>query len=115
MMFYSMGLSGFFFDYPFVLMLVIFLVLAVPLILIALKFPKSPQWNIVELWLLAALMIVRSLGVLFLPSGGEETLGGEELPVIIATLAGTVAFSLGWAFAWTKYFSESVRVRNTFS
>ena len=46
---YSMGLSGWFFEHPVVLMVAIFLVLALPLLLILLKHPKAPQWNIVEL------------------------------------------------------------------
>ena len=60
---YSMGLSGWFFDYPFVLMVVIFLLLAVPLLLILLKSPEAPQWNIAALWIIVVLMTLRSISV----------------------------------------------------
>ena len=46
LMVYSMGLSGWFFDYPLALMVVIFLSLALPLVLILLKSPRAPHWNI---------------------------------------------------------------------
>ena len=117
LMVYSMGLSGWFFDYPFVLMLVIFLLLAIPLLLILLKSPKAPQWNIAMLWIVAVLMTLRSLSVFLFPmaSEGQPPLSSEELPVVILTLLGIVSLSLGWAMIWTKYFKDSVRVRNTFS
>jgi len=117
LMVYSIGLSGWCFDYPFVLMLAIFLLLAIPLLLILLKSPKAPQWNIATLWIIVALMTLRSLSVFLFPmvSEGQPPLSSEELPVIVATLSGIVTCSLGWAIVWTKYFRQSVRVRNTFS
>ena len=42
MVVYSMGLSGWFFEYPIGLMFAIFLVLAIPLLLLLLKSPNSP-------------------------------------------------------------------------
>ena len=113
---YSMGLSGWFLDYPFWLMAVIFLVCAVPLLLVILKHATAPKWNIAAMWLLAALMTLRALNVFVLPVGGDgqPPLGGEQLQVAILTLAGIVSFSLIWAAVWTKYFRESERVRNTF-
>ena len=45
MVVYSMGLSGWFFEYPIGLMLAIFLVLAIPLLLLLLKSPRAPRWN----------------------------------------------------------------------
>lgn len=108
MMFYSVGLSGFFFDYPFGLALVIFLFLAIPLLLIPLRLPIAPRWNIAELWLVVVLMVSRALGVFMTP------LSAEELPVVTAALVGIVAFSLVWAIGWTQYFTQSARVRNTF-
>ncbi len=114
LMFYSMGLSGWFFDYPFVLMVVIFLLLAVPLLLILLRSPKAPRWNIAVLWIVAVLMTLRSISVFLMPVSGEE-MSREELLVVVVTLSGIVSVSLGWAIVWTKYFKESVRVRNTFS
>ena len=114
LMVYSMGLSGWFFDYPFVLMVVIFLLLAVPLMLILLKSPKAPRWNIAVLWIIVVLMTLRSISVFLMPVSGEE-MSREELLVVAVTLSGIVSLSLGWAIVWTKYFKESVRVRNTFS
>ncbi len=117
LMVYSMGLSGWFFDYPFVLMVAIFLLLAVPLLLILLKSPKAPPWNVAALWIIAVLMTLRSVSVFLFPmaSEGQPPMSSEELPGVIAILSGIVAFSLGWATLWTKYFKESVRVKNTFS
>ena len=115
MMVYAVGLSGAFFDYPPLLMLVGFLLFSVPLWLILWKSPKAPKWNIAMLWIMAGLIALRSVGVLVSPSGGGASLGGDELPAVVGSLAGIVLFSLGWAIVWTKYFRVSVRVRNTFS
>ncbi len=114
---YSMGLSGWFFDYPYSLMVAIFLVLAIPLVLIPLKSPRAPQWNIAMLWITVVLMTLRSLNVFLLPFGGEgqAPLRGEEQLAVILTLSAIVSCSLGWAIVWTNYFWKSVRVRNTFS
>ena len=49
---YSMAFSGWFFEYPVVLIVAIFVVLSGPLCLILLKSPKAPQWNIAEVWVL---------------------------------------------------------------
>ncbi len=109
MMVYAVGLSGAFFDYPPLLMIVGFLFFSVPLWLILWKSPKAPKWNIAMLWIMTGLIALRSVGVFVSPPGGDELL------VVVASLAGIVLFSLGWAIVWTKYFRESVRVRNTFS
>ena len=52
LMVYSMAFSGWFFEYPVVLVAAIFVVLSGPLWLILLKSPKAPQWNIAEVWVL---------------------------------------------------------------
>jgi uncharacterized protein with PQ loop repeat len=116
LMFYAAGLSGWFFDYPLVLFLVIFLLLAIPLLVILLKSPKAPQWNIAMLWIASILITLRIIyGVLFQRvQEGLPPLSGEELLGAMPTLLGIVTFSLGWAIIWTKYFKKSVRVRNTF-
>ena len=113
---YSMGLSGWFFDYPIVLMLAIFFFFAIPLLLILLKVPQAPLWNIAALWIAVVLMALRSLSVVVFPlaSEGQPPLSAEELPGVILTLSGIVSVSLGWAMSWTKYFNGSVRVKNTF-
>ena len=113
LMVYSMGLSGWFFEYPIVLMVTIFLLLASPLLLILLRHPKAPLWNIAVLWILVILMALRSISVFLLPVSGEE-MSSEELPVVVMMLSGIVSISIGWAMVWTMYFRESVRVRNTF-
>lgn len=113
LMLYSMGLAGWFFDYPVVLMIAIFLILALPLLLILLKRPIAPLWNIAELWIIVILMALRSISVFLMPVSGEE-ISSEELPLVVLTLLGIVSVSVGWALTWTKYFRISVRVRNTF-
>jgi hypothetical protein len=114
MMVYAVGLSGAFFDYPPLLMLAGFLFFTVPLWLIVWKSPKAPRWNVAMLWIMTSLIALRSVGVFLLPSGGAESPVGGELLAVVAPLAGIVLFALGWAIVWTKYFRESVRVRNTF-
>ena len=114
--FYSMGLSGWFFEYPFPLMLAIFLILAVPLLLLLVRSAKAPQWNIAALWIAAVLMTLRVVSVSLLPVAAERQplLSSVELLGIAATLCSIVVFSLVWAIAWTRYFKSSVRVRTTF-
>lgn len=117
MMVYAMGLSGWFFEYPLGLMVVIFLLLAIPLLLVLLKSPRAPRWNIAVLWIMVVLMALRSVTVFVFPmaSEGQPPMSSAELPAVIAALSGIVAFSLGWAIVWTRYFRGSVRVSNTFS
>jgi len=124
LLFYSAGLSGWFFEYPLVLVLAIFLLLAIPLLLILLKSPRAPRWNIAMLWISSILIILRIVtGVLFQRViGGLPQLSGEELVAsqvrlldALPLLIGIVVFSLGWAIIWTKYFKNSVRVRNIFT
>ena len=114
---YSIGLSGWFFDYPVPLMAAIFLLLATPLVLILLKFQRAPQWNIAVLWIIVVLMTLRSLNVFVLPYGseGQAPSGGEELLTMVLTLSAIISVSLGWAILWTRYFMRSVRVKNTSS
>ena len=116
LLFFSAGLSGWFFDYPIGLWLAIFLVLASPLLLIMLRFSEAPQWNIAALWIASILITVRIVyGVLFQRiQEGLPQLTREELLDALPLLLGIVIFSLGWATVWTKYFKTSVRVSNTF-
>lgn len=113
---YSMGLAGWFFEYPVGLMLAIFILLAVPLLLVLRKSRKAPRWNIAALWIMAALMILRSISVILFPTTGEgaSPLRGDELLAVARPLGVIVAVSLGWAMVWTQYFRNSARVRNTF-
>ena len=109
---YSMGLSGWFFEYPFILMVIIFFVLAIPLWLIMLKSLKAPQWNISMWWTIVVLMTLRSISV-FLEPGGKE-MNIKEMLSVALTLLVIVSISLVWAIIWTKYFKKSRRVKNTF-
>jgi hypothetical protein len=111
---YAVGVSGAFSDYPFLLVIAIFLIFSVPLWLLASRAPNAPRWNIGMLWMTAGLMTLRSLAVLISPFLAEGPPDIAELPTISTVLPGIVAFSFGWAIAWTKYFRESARVRNTF-
>lgn len=113
MFLYAVGLSGLFSDYPLVLVIAIFLIFLVPLWLLASKSPNAPRWNIGLLWMTAGLMTLRSLAVLISPFLAEGP-DIAELPTISTILPGVVAFSFGWAIAWTKYFRQSARIRNTF-
>ena len=81
-MVYSMGLSGFFFDYPVGLMVAIFLLLATPLALVALKSPRAPRWNIAQLWIVVALMAVRAVSVFLFPmrSEGQPPISSADTP-----------------------------------
>lgn len=117
MVVYSVGLSGWFLDYPLWLMAAIFLVLGIPLVLVLVRHGTAPKWNIAALWIMAAVMALRSFNVFVLPVGsdGQPPLRGEELQAVIRPLAGILLFSSLWAAAWTKYFKRSERVRNTFS
>ncbi len=112
LMVYSMGLSGWFFEYPIWLVAAIFLLLAVPLLLIPFRSPKAPTWNIAMLWVVVALMTLRSISV-FVESGGQ--MSREELADTVVVLSQIVGFSIVWALLWTGYFKKSVRVRNTFA
>jgi len=106
--FYSAGLSGWFFDYPMGLFIGIFLVLVVPLVLLVLKVPSAPTWNIAMLWVGAGLISLRVLyGVLLM----ERALHGSEG----LTLAAIVSVALAWAIVWTRYFLVSERAANIFA
>ena len=108
LLFHAAGLSGWFFDYPIALFLVIFLLLAIPLLLLLVNSPKAPRWNIAMLWIASILITLRILyGVLFQRiQEGQPPLSSEELLGAMPALLGNVAFSLGWAIIWTKYFKR---------
>ena len=114
LMVYSIGLSGWVFDYPIGFMMVMFLVFAVPLALILLQFPSAPQWNIVILRTTAVLMTLRSISV-SLMSGSNEQMSSADWNLVAPTLVGLISTAVGWATAWTlMYFRHSERVHNTF-
>ena len=108
LLFHAAGLAGWFFDYPLVLFLVIFLLLAIPLLLLLVQSPEAPQWNIAMLWTASILITLRiAYGLLFQRvQEGQPPLSSEELLGALPTLPGIVAFSLGWAMLWTRYFKR---------
>jgi|TARA_B100002003_G_C14136327_1_gene546499 hypothetical protein len=108
LLFCSAGLSGWFFDYPIGLFIAIFLALIVPLVLLVLKVPSAPTWNIALLWVGAGLISVRILyGVLLMERGLQRSEGQ-----IMATI---VSVALAWAIVWTWYFLVSERVAKIFA
>lgn len=112
---YSMGLSGWFLDYPLVLTAAIFAVFALPLLLILLRSPAAPAWNIAMMWVAATLMLLRSIAVVTMPSGVWDPMGPAEAVGVAGILAAIVGVALAWAAVWTGCFRRSVRVANTFT
>ena len=107
--FYAAGLSGWFLDYPIGLLVGIFLVLAVPLLLLVLKVASAPAWNIAGLWIGAGLISVRILYGVVLADEASLTRSA------VLTLSVIVFIAIGWAAIWTKYFLISDRVARTFT
>ena len=107
-LFYAAGLSGRFYNYHLGVVAGIFLVLAVPLVLMILKLPSAPVWNIAFLWVGAGLI---SLVVL----AGAFSADAARLREVGATVAAIVFISITWAVAWTIYMLTSDRVARTFT
>jgi hypothetical protein len=107
--FYAAGLSGWFFDYPMGLFVGIFLILAAPLVLLVLKVPSAPAWNIVGLWVGAGLISVRVLHGVLLADEAKLTRSA------VTTLSAIVSIAIAWAAVWTMYFLTSDRVARTFA
>ena len=112
LMIYSMALSGWFFEYPFILMVSIFLVLSLPLLLIIIKYPKAPWWNKFMWRSVVILMTLRSISIFLEPNANKMTL--DEIINLSLTLLSIVSISVIWLIVWTKYFNKSIRVKNTF-
>ena len=112
LMIYSMALSGWFFEYPFILMVSIFLVLSLPLLLIIIKYPKAPWWNILMWRSVVILMTLRSISIFLEPNANKMTL--DEIINLSLSLLSIVSISVIWLIVWTKYFNNSIRVKNTF-
>ena len=112
LMIYSMALSGWFFEYPFILMVSIFLVLSLPLLLILIKYPKAPWWNILMWRSVVILMTLRSISIFLEPNANKMAL--DEIINLSLTLLSIVSISVIWLIVWTKYFNNSIRVKNMF-
>lgn len=105
--FYSMGLAGWYFDYPIGLFAGVLLVFLVPLVLLILKVASAPAWNIGLLWVGAGLILLRVLSAAALM---DRALARAEILVFAAI----TAVSLVWAIVWTRYFLVSERVTRCF-
>ena len=116
LMMYSTGLSGWFLDYPVVLMVGIFGLLAIPLLLILMKSHRAPRWNIALLWIMVAMMTLRAVSIVLIePLIFEgQPMSSADLPGVLSPLSVIVGMAIAWATAWTTYFRRSVRVRSTF-
>ncbi len=106
-LFYAAGLAGRFLDYHLGLLAAIFLVLAVPLVLVVLKVPSAPAWNIAALWVGAG-----SISLILI--AGALSADEARLREVGVTLAAIVSISIVWAVVWTMYFLTSDRVARTF-
>ena len=112
LMIYSMALSGWFFEYPFILMVSIFLVLSLPLLLIIIKYPKAPWWNKFMWRSVVILMTLRSISIFLGPNANKMAL--DEIINLSLTLLSIVSISVIWLIVWTKNFNNSIRVKNMF-
>ena len=112
LMVYSLALSGWFFEYPFILMVGIFIILASPLVLIITKSSQAPRWNIFMWRTVVVLMALRSISIFLEPGGKEMSL--NEMLSLSLTLLFILSISLAWTILWTKYFNKSIHVKNTF-
>ena len=107
-LFFAVGLAGRFFDYHRGAVAGIFLVLAVPLVLVVLRVPSAPAWNIAALWVGAG-----SISLILLV--GALTTDEARLREVAATMVVIVFASTAWATVWTMYFLRSERVATIFS
>ena len=107
--FYAAALSGWYWDYPMWLFVPILGVLVVPLVLLVLKKPSAPRWNVVLLWGGAGLVLLRVLtGLLFADQARLTVLA-------VAIMVFVVSFAIIWAMVWTHYFRNSDRIASTFA
>ena len=105
-LFYAAGVAGRFFDYHVGGVAGVFLVLATPLLLVALRHASAPAWNIASLWVGAgSISLIVILGAL----SADGVRRGEVLMNVVAI----VCFSMAWAAVWTTYFLTSERVART--
>ena len=107
-LFFAAGLAGRFFDYHRGAVARIFFVLAVPLVLVVLRLPLAPAWNIASLWVGAG-----SISVILLVAA--LTADEARLREVAATMVIIVFASIAWAGVWTMYFLRSDRVATTFT
>lgn len=109
LMFYAAGFAGWFFDYPMPLFISLFVVLAIPLVLILLKSPEAARWNIFMLRTASILLMVRLVSALLFQRRleGRPTISTAELLDALPILLGIVTFSVAWTIIWTRFFKEA--------
>ena len=108
LLFYAAGLSGWFYDYPIPLFISIFILFAIPLLLVLIKHPKAARWNIVMLWTTAILLSTRIIyGILDNRIHKDEHAhNNPEIVGVVLTLLGITIFSYGWTIIWARYFKK---------
>ena len=105
--FYSAGLAGWVYDYPIPLLLSIFIAFLAPVVLLLLRMPSAPQWNIALVWSGAALLTSRIIhGIV----QGDIPIERNAATMLVSF----VAFAIAWAGVWTAYFLKSERVARVF-
>lgn len=106
--FFAAGLAGRFFDYHWGAVAGIFFILTVPLVLLVLRLPSAPMWNIASLWAGTGSI---SVTLLVAALTADET----RLREVTATMTIILFASIAWAGIWTMYFLRSDRVATTFA
>ena len=106
-LFYAAGVGGWFFDYHRGAVAGIFSLLAAPLVLVLLRVPSAPAWNIGSLW-------VGTGSILLILLAGALGADGARLREVAGTVAIIALASTTWATVWTMYFLRSDRVARTF-
>ena len=106
-LFNAAGVAGRFFNYHRGALAAMFLVLAVPLVLLLLRVSSAPAWNIASMWLGAVTIVLILLG-------GALTADEGRLREVGMTMAIVATTSIAWAAVWTAYFLKSARVAATF-
>jgi len=107
-LFYATGLAGRFFDYHAAAITGIFLILGTPLLLVVMKVPSAPIWNIASLWVGAgSISLVLLIAAFNVDAARLKEVGAMIVLIVIAATT--------WAAIWTAYFLRSGRVALVFS
>ncbi len=116
LLFYSAGLSGWFFEYPLILLFAIFTISITPIVLILMKSSKAIYWNIFMSRVMTALLLLRIFYglIVYRIIGQQPPMNSIELVKALPMLVSIIVLALGWASLWIKYFQTSKRIKNTF-
>ena len=96
---YAMGLSGWYFEYPPLLMVGLFAVFAAPLAMLMMGRPGAARWNVIMLWAALGLLSLRALN-LFVGPGSVDSMPTSGVVTVVAI----VSAGLVWALVWTGFF-----------